>query len=87
MPPRVPWLTAEAPTSCPVVQPSAWRTPSSLSRSWIDIDAAASSVMTATPPSSTCRAAMRVMIRPMAWSLTAEENTGSLEMSAGSAGS
>jgi hypothetical protein len=30
---------------------------------------------------------MRVMIRPMAWSLTAEENTGSLEMSAGSAGS
>jgi hypothetical protein len=83
----VPWLTAEAPTSWRVVQPRAWSTPSSRSRSWVDIDAAASSVMTATAPSSTCMAVMRVRTRPMTSSLTAEGNTGRREMSAGSAGS
>jgi hypothetical protein len=69
-----------------VVQPSAWRTPSSRSRSLADIDAAANSVTTATPPSSTCRAVISVSARPMTSSLTAKGNTGSLEMSAGSAG-
>jgi hypothetical protein len=69
-----------------VVQPTAWSTLSSLSRSWIDIDAAASRVTTATPPRSACMAVMRVMIRPTTCSLIAGENTGSREISAGSAG-
>jgi len=57
-----------------------------LSRSWIDIDAAASRVTTATPPSSACMAAMSVMIRPITCWLIAGENTGNREISAGSAG-